>query len=224
MNSIMQFFLNLLSSFKKSEDTNGVTPNTPTAKPDKSASDIKDSLTVNTISPRGLLELADREGLSTRKYLDSVGVQTIGIGLTSSDIKDLKSWDWDKELTVKECVDLFKQHVKPYSDAVDKALKVPVTQNQFNALVSITYNIGIGGMKRSTFMKRINAYANVKDIVDAILMWNKPPEIMGRRKKEAALFQYGTYANRDGCVDRISVNPKTHKPSYKGRVSIVEYL
>lgn len=179
---------------------------------------------VNSISKKGLLELADREGLAPTKYLDSKGVQTIGIGLTKSDIKDLASWSWTKQLSVKEAVDLYKQHVQPYSDAVAKALKVPVLQHQFDALVSICYNIGIGGMQGSTFMKRINSGASMEAIVSAILMWDKPPEIIGRRKKEAKMFQFGTYSNTDGCVDNINVNPTTHKPSYKGRVKIIDLL
>lgn len=184
---------------------------------------VKD-FNIGSISSEGLLELADREGLSQSKYLDSVGVQTIGIGLTDSDIKDLDKWSWTKELSIVNCVDLFKQHIQPYSNAVRDALQVSVTQYQFDALVSITYNIGIGGMKKSTFMKRINNKDHVDNIVDAILMWDKPPEIIGRRMKEAALFKNGIYKNTDGCVDKITVNSKTHRPSYKGRISIREYL
>lgn len=177
-----------------------------------------------TLSKQGYLELADREGLATTPYLDSVGVKTVGIGQTISDIKDLPSWPWTKSISAEEAVNLYKKSLQKYIDAVNKALKVPVTQNQFDALVSITYNIGTGGMAGSTFMKRINASAPVAQVVAAILMWNKPPEIMGRRRKEADLYRYGTYSNKDGCVDKINVNAKTHKPSYKGRVSIVEYL
>lgn len=191
------------------------------------------------ISKRGLLELADREGLSQTKYLDSVGVQTIGIGSTKSDIKDLDKWAWTKELSVKECVDLYKQHIVPYVNAVSNALKVQVTQNQFDALVSITYNIGISGMVRSTFIERINQKADIgqftldssgemiptkNSIIQAILMWDKPSEIKGRRIKEVLLFKSGAYQNKDGCVDSITVNLKTHKPRYSGRVSIKEYL
>lgn len=177
-----------------------------------------------TISKKGLLELADREGLALTKYLCSAGVQTIGIGITKSDIPDLASWPWDKEITIKEACDMYKKHVQPYANAVTKELKVIIPQHQFDALVSITYNIGIGGMKKSTFMKRLNNRESIQDVVDAIMMWKKPPEIIGRRKKECALFRDGKYTNTDGGVDLIRVNPDTHKPQYKGRVRILEYL
>lgn len=179
---------------------------------------------MQTISKQGLLELADREGLAQTKYLDSVGVQTIGIGQTKSDIPDLGLWSWAKELSVQEVCSMYKKHVQPYSDAVAKALKVPVKQYQFDALVSITYNIGIFGMRTSTFMKRINAGEQGQAVVDAIMMWKKPPEIIGRRKKECDLYRYGKYSNADGCVDHIQVDPKTHKPKYKGRIKIIDYL
>ncbi len=174
-------------------------------------------------SKKGQLELMDKEGWASKKYLDSVGVQTIGFGSTKSDIKDLASWSWSKELSLEEGIALFKAHLKPYENAVKAALKVNVEQHQFDALVSITYNIGIGGMKGSTFMKRINNKAPMKDIVNAILMWDIPPEIKGRRLKEAKLFQYGTYGNQDGCVDRIEVGAN-HKPKYKNRIKIIDYL
>lgn len=209
----------LLGLFKDGLKQTTDVVDTPIPVIDKPQSDIVDS-----ISKKGLLELADREGLALTKYLDSVGVQTIGIGLTKSDIKDLASWSWTKQLSVQDATYMYKSHVKPYADAVKKALKVPVLQHQFDALVSICYNIGIGGMQGSTFIKRINSKASMESIVSAILMWDKPKEIQGRRKKEAQLFQYGTYSNKDGCVDFIEVNPTTHKPKYKSRIKIVDYL
>ncbi len=175
------------------------------------------------ISKKGLLELADREGLAQTCYLDSVGVKTVGIGMTRSDIKDIASWPWDRVLEIKDAVDMYKRHVQPYANAVERALTVDVTQSQFDALVSICYNIGVGGMRGSTFIKRINAKASTSSIVAAIMMWAKPKEIIGRRKKEADLFANGIYNNKDGCVDHIKVNAN-HKPSYKGRISIVGYL
>lgn len=193
---------------------------------------VEDSTPINnfvsdgrmTISKKGMLELADREGLALTPYLDIVGVKTVGLGATKSDIKDLDNWAWDKTIGIQEAVDLYKKHVQPYANAVAAALKVPVKQHQFDALVSITYNIGVGGMRGSTFMKRINGRESTQSIVNAILMWDKPAGIKGRRKKEADLFAKGIYQNKDGSVDRVLVNPVTHKPRYSGRVKIEQYL
>lgn len=176
------------------------------------------------VSIKGLLELADREGLAETPYLDSVNVKTIGIGMTSADIKDLASWPWGRALSIQEAVNLYKQHITPYATAVSSALTILIPQNQFDALVSICYNIGIRGLRNSTFIKRINSDQSMSSIKAAILMWNKPSEIIGRRTKEANLFEYGTYSNNDGCVDHIIVSTITHKPRYSGRIRIDNLL
>lgn len=94
------------------------------------------------ISNDGLCELAAREGIVLSPYLDSVGVKTVGLGSTVSDIPDLPSWPWNKTITVKEAVDYYKKGLAKYEAAVNKAVKVPIMQYQYDALVSICYNIG----------------------------------------------------------------------------------
>lgn len=176
------------------------------------------------LSKEGLAELAAREGIGLSKYLDSVGVQTIGIGATSSDIKDLKDWDWDKKITIKEAFDMYLEHVQKYVKAVNKALKVPLQQHQFDAIVSVTYNIGTGGMAGSTFMKMINSHATPNLIANAIKMWNKPPEIRRRRAAEASLFQNGTYAS-GGKVLVFNINPHNHHEINSGHeINALDYL
>lgn len=150
-------------------------------------------------STRGKIELACHEGLATQPYLDSVGVVTIGIGATVSEIPDLPRWPKDKTLTIPEVFDLFDKSLKKYENAVNEALKVDVTQEQFDALVSLCYNIGTGGIKKSTLIKRINAKASMKDIHDAFMMWRIPKEILGRRKREADLYTTGKY-QKDGMA------------------------
>lgn len=176
------------------------------------------------ISDKGLIELASYEALAHTKYLDSGGVETIGIGMTTSEIKDLHSWPWDKSLSTKECFDQFKIAVKKYAEAVDKFLQVPIEQHKFDALVSITYNIGINGMIKSSFMKRINAKDGDKNVVKAMQMWNKDngkvvKGLVNRRAAESDLYLNGRYRS-GGKVTLIEVSPKTHKPSYKGTIDL----
>jgi lysozyme len=66
-------------------------------------------------------------------------------------------------------------------------VKVPLTQNQFDALYSLCFNIGEGAFKKSTVVKRLNAN-DYKGAADAILMWNKPSVLEKRRKRERDLF------------------------------------
>ncbi len=105
------------------------------------------------ISNAGLIELASYECLCLKPYLDSGGEKTIGFGSTKSDIPDLYTWSWDKEITIEEAVALYKKGINKYVAGVNRALtRLEVPQTLFDALVSITYNIGIAGMAKSTFM------------------------------------------------------------------------
>lgn len=191
------------------------------------------------MSRSGLIELADYEGLANTPYLDSVGVKTVSIGLTKSDIKDLDKWPWTRHLTDEQAVSLYTQKVQHYVDAVRGELRVDVKQHEFDALVSITYNIGtgntkkdIGGMAGSTFIDLVNDGAPPERIVKAMAAWNKGTikrrrvvikGLVNRRAKEADLYLTGRYKN-NGTVARILVNPNTHLPKYSGRVNIENYI
>lgn len=175
------------------------------------------------LSKKGLAFLAGLEGIGLTKYLDSVGVATIGIGSTRSDIPDLASWSWDKKITIEEAFDLYQKHLEKYVEAVNKALKVPVFQHQFDALVSICYNIGVNGMAKSTFIKRVNSGSPDEEVSKAILMWDIPKEIIGRRTKEAKLYTSGIYAGGGKVLIFPIVNKK---PRYSGgyEINAIDYI
>ena len=137
-------------------------------------------------SQDGLKQLADREGMRTKAYRDTRGIWTIGIGHTSAagppDVHE------GLELSEQEVLDLFAKDIKQYEDAVNRAIKIPLKQNQFDALVSICYNIGVGGFTKSSMVRDINAGAD-GDTIDAdIMKWNQPEEIIARRQSEVDEF------------------------------------
>jgi len=181
------------------------------------------------ISREGIAELASYECLTLKPYLDSGGVKTVGIGSTISDIKDLPTWSWEKELTVEEAVAIYKKGLSKYVAAVNRALtKLEIDQTLFDALVSITYNIGTGGMASSTFMKRVNAGESKQRITEAMARWNQDngkvvKGLINRRRKEADLILTGKYSS-GGMVDVVPVINK--KPVYaKGRkINLLEYI
>lgn len=184
------------------------------------------------LSAQGYEKLCDYEGFSPTPYLDSVGVKTVGFGATASDIPDLDKWPWDKEMSLEEALKMLKKHQKKYADAVNKALKVDVKQHEFDALVTITYNIGTGGMAGSTFMKRVNAKASTQSVADAMMMWNKGTingkrvvikGLTNRRREEGNLYKTGNYNNDRKCT-LITPNKKTHKPKYVGTIDLGPYL
>lgn len=204
-------------------------------------------------SNKGLVFLAHSENIALSKYLDTRGVWTIGIGATVSEIPDLPSWPLNKSLTLKEVFELYSQSFKKYEAAVNNSLKVAVSQSQFDALVSIAYNIGIGwfgvgGHKTASFVERINDKASpgkltgYKDVwspqngkylkagvftkgsvADGIMKFLKQPEITLRRTREAVLFSSGDYGELDVNVFAVS---KAGRPLYNqsSRVDPWQYL
>ena len=85
-------------------------------------------------------------------YDDPVGVRTIGYGWTGK-LPD----GYQAPLTEKEASRLLSETIKAYEAGVSKAVKVPINENQFSALVSFAYNVGVGAFKSSTLLKKLNA-------------------------------------------------------------------
>lgn len=179
-----------------------------------------------TTSIEGMIEIASHEGLCLTKYKDSVGVWTIAIGATRTEIPDIARWPADKQLSIQECFDLFKKSLVKYEKAVRRGLKVDVPQHAFDALVSWCYNVGTGWVKKATVIKLINKGVPVSDkrIYNALMMYKKPPEIIGRRKKEAILLTTGKYSN----TGKVLVFPvsKRFKPIYSRgyKIDVKKYL
>lgn len=120
-------------------------------------------------------------------YRDSGGVLTIGYGHTGKDVTV------GKTISEQEALDLFDNDIAWAVKCVNDTLTgYPLTQNQFDALVSLTYNIGATGFKGSTVVKRIKN-GDYKGAAEAITWWNKDngkvvQGLVNRRAKEKALF------------------------------------
>jgi lysozyme len=147
------------------------------------------------LSDQGREVLADREGMRLTAYKDSVGVWTIGLGHTSA--AGPPKVTSGLTITEEEAWEIFRRDVQKFRTALRGAIKVPVEQHQFDALASFIYNIGASGFRGSTVLKRLNAgdYAGAGE---AMLMWDKPPEIQARRRGEHAQFTRGDYVARVG--------------------------
>lgn len=137
---------------------------------------------------RGLDFLIKEEGVRTKPYLDSVGIPTIGIGMTYYPSNGHKVTMQDRELSMDEVICMFKQILKPYEKAVWSLTRDDINQNQFNALTSLCYNIGVNGFKSSTVVKRVNLDPNRADIGEAFMMWKKPAVLIKRRQREVKLY------------------------------------
>ena len=132
------------------------------------------------------------EGFEGKAYYDPVGVLTIGYGhtnLSGQPPKVVPGLTISEPEASKLLVRLLD---KVYEPAVKKNVKVPLTENQYGALVSWTYNLGEGNLKKSTMLKRLNA-GDYEGAADEMLKWNRAGGkvlrgLTRRRKAERALF------------------------------------
>jgi len=103
------------------------------------------------------------EGFMLRPYRDPVGYWTIGVGhlFTKSELSSGKvliggkNVVWREGITEEQVDDLLSQDLARFEDAVRK-VEVPLTQNQFDALVSFAFNVGTGAFARSTLLSKLN--------------------------------------------------------------------
>ena len=128
-----------------------------------------------------------REGLRLKPYLDTQGVPTIAMGNTFY-LDGKKVTMKDNALTLNEAKTLARSVADIFANKVGHLITSNINQNQFNALVSLAYNIGIYGFRNSTVLKLVNRNPNDPMIRQAFMMWTKNKELIGRRKSE--VIQY----------------------------------
>jgi lysozyme len=154
------------------------------------------------ISTKGLIEIMSHEGVCLSPYLDSVGVWTIGVGITKHDGKDPQTMGG---ITIDQAIAMFKDRIAAYVAPVQK-LNLGLTQTQFDALVSFCYNVGAQNLANLCHGRTL------AQIGEAFDLYHKPVEITERRNKEKRLFQSGVYSS-NGKVLVFPVSA-THHPVY----------
>lgn len=137
-------------------------------------------------NPAGLAILKDSEGCRLQAYLCPAGKWTCGWGQTGPDIGP------DTEWTQEQADERLAAALGTFERGVARMLRVPVTGNQFSALVCLAYNIGLGNLLQSTLMRRINA-GDVAGAADEFPKWSlangqRLPGLVRRRERERALF------------------------------------
>lgn len=135
-------------------------------------------------SPAGVIAIRQREGCVLHAYRDTRGIPTIGVGHVDASPPVTKM---GMTLSQPEADVLLSVDLGPFEAAVNAAVKAPVTQNQFDACVSLAFNIGAHGFVGSTVVHKLNAH-DPAGAADAFLMWERPPELKKRRIEERAQF------------------------------------
>jgi len=146
-------------------------------------------------SERGIELIKHFEGLELEAYQDDVGVWTIGYGHT--DNAGQPKVTPGMRITEQDAEDILRSDLGQYERGVSRIVSVPLNQNEFDALVSFTFNLGVGALSSSTALKRLNN-GDRAGAAEALTWWNKitlpdgsKKELAGltrRRNAEAALF------------------------------------
>lgn len=142
------------------------------------------------INSEGLALIKRWEGCRLEAYRDVGGVWTIGYGHTRTARQGLK-------ITQEQAEGLLREDLRVYEAAVDDAVHVDLTENQFAALVSWTFNVGVGAMRRSALIRRLNA-GEYDAVPGELARWNKVkgaivPGLSNRRAAEAGLWARGSF-------------------------------
>lgn len=138
------------------------------------------------ISDEGLDFIKSAEGLRLEMYLDSGGVPTIGYGHTKYAANMTR-------ISVRVAEELLREDLEVFERAVNNGLDgTSVAQHQFDALVSLAYNIGSGAFLRSTLLRKLKA-GKIKEAADQFLVWKKVKGktvqgLLNRRRKERNIF------------------------------------
>ena len=139
----------------------------------------------------GIKLLHDFEGLRLTSYLCPAGVWTIGYGNTFyEDGTPVRS---GQKITKERAEQLFLFVVNRFASDVANLLRRTLNENQFSAIVSFAYNVGIGNLRKSTLLRKVNANPRDASIRTEFLKWNKAGgrELAGltrRRQAEAVLY------------------------------------
>lgn len=131
------------------------------------------------------------EGLKLSAYRCSASIPTIGYGNTTyEDGKRVKMGD---RITKQDADELFVWFADRFAAQVEKLIKSDVNQNQFNALVSFAYNVGIGNLQKSTLLKKVNANPDDETIEIEFMKWvnaagKRIQGLVNRRVAESKLY------------------------------------
>ncbi len=162
------------------------------------------------VSNSGVALLKRFEGLELEAYQDIAGIWTIGYGHTGPDVQP------GMKISEREAEELLKRDLKPREEAVARLVSVSLNQNEFDALVSFVYNVGIEAFKGSTARRRLNAKDRV-GAAEALTWWNKATVggvlrvvtgLTRRRAAERALFLEPVEPPVNTSNDNLSENSR----------------
>jgi lysozyme len=139
------------------------------------------------------------EGLSLTPYRDGAGYMTIGYGhLLPIDCPV------PEKIGLPEATSWLTEDIQEAEDAVNRQVKVPLTQEQFDSLVSFTFNFGEDKLKNSGLLRELNA-GHYGEVPKRLMLWSKVKQkdgslkvsngLLNRRKREVNIWERGDYSD-----------------------------
>lgn len=130
------------------------------------------------------------EGFSSSPYICAGGKVTVGYGTTQISGKPINKYM--EPISRQYAEELLMEDLKEFQEAIDRLVKAPLEQNQYDALLSLVYNIGIGAFKKSTLLRELNK-GNYDKVPYELARWNKAggkvlKGLTRRRAAEAELW------------------------------------
>lgn len=141
------------------------------------------------LSAAGATAIISNEGVEHKVYLDAVAVPTVCAGHTGTVTRK----DVGKVYTDSQCASLLQSDTRTAQAGVARLVKVPVSQNQYDALVDFVFNVGEGNLSTSTLLRKLNA-GDCHGAAAEFPKWNKAKGkvlrgLTTRREWERSIFE-----------------------------------
>lgn len=143
------------------------------------------------VSDKAIKMIRHHEGVRIKPYQDAIGLWTVGVGHLIGDGKTLPD-EWNRTLTMGEVDEILRKDLARFEAGVERLCPTGLTQSRFDALVSISFNFGLGNLQRSSIRMKHNR-GEFEDAADSFLLYNKAggkifKGLVNRRNDERALY------------------------------------
>lgn len=143
------------------------------------------------VSDKAIKMIRHHEGVRVKPYQDAIGLWTVGVGHLIGDGKTLPD-EWNRTLTMGEVDEILRKDLARFEAGVERLCPSGLTQPRFDALVSISFNFGLGNLQRSSIRMKHNR-GEFEDAADSFLLYNKAggkifKGLVNRRNDERALY------------------------------------
>jgi len=154
------------------------------------------------VSDKCISMIKHHEGVRTKPYKCPAFLWTVGVGhvidpnhakVPLAERKDLPiPAGWDRTLSMEEVDEILKKDLARFESGVSRLCPGNLTQGQFDALVSFSFNVGLGNLQRSTIRMKVNR-GDIEGAAEGFLDWTKAggkvlKGLVNRRNDEKALF------------------------------------